>query len=546
MMNELSERKIDKRQFKTLLAVALKTDLRGFVNPMKPSGEKRRKLTPFLFFLLGGCIFGLCFMYISSDLKNPFTYAFYVFTNVALLLASLMIQFSNLILSPDEYQIVAPRPIGSKTFFAVKLAHLLVYVNTLGLLLYLPSAVSVSVVNRNFWLLLSFAMAGLILTTTVGTALAVFCALVLKLINRKSMQRVIGYTELILISLFYFGYFAVGRLISMEAFAQVGNGSYPWIYLTPPAWFAALVKFPAGGLTFLDVGTGVLAVILFCLVFQTGISRFSTGYAQALSNIAVEQQQIVSARKKGVFAKFVRIFSTSEDRAVWRLIYKQFKYDGLLGASIIFVVSLTAIYVTMGICFGGAIVDPFTVSPATGPVKLNYLLYLSPVLFSLIVAMETNQSESYRSAWIFFASPADHTRIVISSARFSLIFFCLPYSLLLLGIFIWFFGNFVHALLHCLIIYVMLMILSKLVVLFHPQIPFSRPVKTWQRSVTLLVMLFFPIPLILVPRIVISEVGYGGYIVFLFSALVIYLALYGLIRKTIPRRVNKNVWQITT
>ena len=363
------------------------------------------------------------------------------------------------------------------------------------------------------------------------------------------MQHVLGYTELIMLSLFYFACFAIGRLISMEAFAQVGNGSYPWIYLTPPAWFAALVKFPAGGLTFLDVGTGVLAVILFCLVFQTGISRFSTGYAQALSNIAVEQQQIVSARKKGVFAKFVRIFSTSEDRAVWRLIYKQFKYDGLLGASIIFVVSLTAIYVTMGICFGGAIVDPFTVSPATGPVKLNFLLYLSPVLFSLIVAMETNQSESYRSAWIFFASPADHTRMVISSARFTLIFFCLPYSLLLLGIFIWFFGNFVHALLHCLIIYVMLMILSKLVVLFHPQIPFSRPVKTWQRSVTLLVMLFFPIPLILVPRIVISEVGYGGYggyIVFLFSALVIYLALYGLIRITIPRRVNKNVWQITT
>lgn len=542
-MNELPETKIDRRQFRALFRVALKTDLRGATNPMNTGGAKRFRIPPIFGVLLIYAFTGAMLAGMSFFMKNPFNAACLVFTTMAMLLAlTVLLEFSSLILSPDDYQIVAPRPIGSKTFFAVKLVHLLAYVNTLGLFIYLPPAVSASFANHNFWLLLSFFAAGLLFATTVGMAFVVFYALILKIVNRESMQRILGYSQLVMISLFYFGYFAVPRLIGREALAQVGSYSSPWIYLVPSAWFAAIAKLPAGNLTLFDAGAGLLAILLCCLAFRAGMSHLSLGYAQTLSNIVSQQDEAAFAGEKGIFARFIRTVSSGEDRAVWRLIYKQFKYDNRFKTSILTVLPLTALYAYLGISDGGTVADPFRASLAAGPMKATFLLYISAALLPFMVAMGTINSESYRAAWIFYTSPSDRTRMVLSSARFALVFFCVPYTLILLGLFAWFFGSFVHAFLHCLIIYALLMILTKVMVLFHPRFPFSRTVKKGQNLVALMVITWIVIALMLVPMMVVSNFGYGGYVgylVFLFCALAVNSVIYRVIKRTVPGRVKK-------
>ena len=156
-----------------------------------------------------------------------------------------------------------------------------------------------------------------------------------------------------------------------------------------------------------------------------------------------------------------------------------------------------------------------------------------------MITFGTVNSDSYRSAWVFYASPADRTRIILSPARYALVWFCLPFTLLLAGIFTWYFGSALHAVLHCLVIYAILVIQTRMLTLMYPRIPLSQPPKTGQRTLYIFVLVTLSIIVMCVPMGIVTAVGYGGYAgysVWLGGAMVINGVLSRIIRRTIPRR----------
>jgi hypothetical protein len=542
-MMELPETKIDKRQVKTLLRAALKTDLRGSGNPMNVGGNRSSKFPPLAGVMLIKGFIGLGLAIFTFLIKNPFTASFFVYSTMAVFLAmTILLEFSNLILSPDEYNIVAPLPIGSKTFFITKLIHLLVYVNVLGSIIYLPSAISSSIANRNLLLFFSFFLAGLMSATTIGMIFVVLYTLILKIFNRETMQRVSGYAQLIMISFFYFGYFAGFRMMGKESVGIFQKLDSNWLYLAPPAWFSAIAKLPAGGITFINLCAAFLGIAILFVFFRVGVSRLSLGYAQTLSFTVAEQEQLQGKQKQGLITRLAFTFSNYEDRAVWKLIRKQFKYDNRFKMSILGIIPLTGFYVYMGIAGGKTTVDPFTILSGINTGKPNFLLYFAVSILPFMVTVNTSFSESYKSAWVFFTSPADRTRIVLSSARFALTYFCFPFTMLLAGLFTWFFGNFIHAFLHSLFVFVLLMILTKLMVLIYPRIPFSQTQKAGQSMVVFSLMMFVAMPVSIIPMMIVSMIGYrgySGYVIYLVSALIMNFALHWILKKKIPKRVEK-------
>lgn len=541
-MTGLSESGIDWRQVKTLLRAALKTDMRGSSNPMNAAGNQSTKFPPIFGLLIFIGFFGLWLAFPSYMLKNPFLASGIVYTVMMVFLSiTILLEFSNLILSPDEYRIIAPLPIGSKTFFVTKLIHMLAYVNILSSVIFLPSAVSISIANKNILLFLSFSLGGLLAATTIGMSFVVLYTLILKIVNRETMQRVLGYAQLILITLFYFGYFIVLRSINKESLNIIQKVDFIWLYLAPPAWFSAIARLPAGGITAIDLYASFFAIVILLIFFRAGISRLSLDYAQTLSSTVAQQDQIQTKQKQGLIAKLTLAFSNYEDRAVWKLIRKQFKYDNRFKMSILTIIPLTAFYVYMGISDGKSMSDPFTISFGKNAGPPNFLLYMAVAILPFMITINTSFSESYQSAWVFFTSPADRTRIVLSSARFSLYYFCLPFTILLSFLFTWFFGYYLHALLHSLFVFVILMILIKVMVLIYPRIPFSQPYKKGQFSTTFFMMLI-TIPIAIIPMTIISTVGYfgyNGYAIYLVTALITNFVLHVILKRTIPRRVAK-------
>ena len=122
--------------------------------------------------------------------REPFTAAFLVFSTMTVFLAiTVLLEFSNLILRPDEHLIIAALPVGSKTFFAAKMIHLLAYVNVLGSLL--PAAGDRFRRRQPEPLLLPGSSSRVLAATAMGLSFVLLYALLLRIVDREAMQRVL-------------------------------------------------------------------------------------------------------------------------------------------------------------------------------------------------------------------------------------------------------------------------------------------------------------------------------------------------------------------
>jgi hypothetical protein len=91
-------------------------------------------------------------------------------------------------------------------------------------------------------------------------------------------------------------------------------------------------------------------------------------------------------------------------------------------------------------------------------------------------------SDAYRASWIFYASPADHARIVLGLKRYVLLAFVLPYLALIAGAFAYFFGHVGHALAHVATLGLISHLFLQVAILSDPDLPFSKPMKKGERS----------------------------------------------------------------
>jgi hypothetical protein len=238
----------------------------------------------------------------------------------------------------------------------------------------------------------------------------------------------------------------------------------------------------------------------------------------------------------------LQLFSAPEDRVVWQLMRKQFKYDNRYKLSVLMIVPLTLLYVYMGLKDGQVLADPFNVAAAVVNGGSNFTVYMALAFIPSMVIFGSAYSASYQAAWIYYTSPADRTRLVLASNRFAMIFFCIPYLVFMCALMTYFFGSVLHAMLHCVVLFFVLMVLVDLIALIAPRIPFSMPMKSGQRTGAMMITMFIPMIAVMVGMQILAHVGYGGvvgYGTIVFVLILIALLLSHLQRRLIPRRLAK-------
>ena len=542
-ISNLDHDRVDKRQLITLLKIAYKTDLRGSNNPFRGYGQKQTNIPPIIGLIVMKIFLGLLLSAIMWKLDSPFFGAFAV--NMAVLVfisLTILLEFSNLIISPDDYPIISPHPVNSKTFFFAKAIHFVAYVTVLATAIILIPAVVAAIRFKAWWLTPVIFLSSWGMAMAASLFFILFYTVALKIINRDRMQRLLGYTQLIFVTVIYFGYMVVPRMIDKVAAIDITSVNVIWIYLTPPAWFSAWPALLTGDTRIEMVLSALAGMIVSAVLVVVATSRLSMQYAVTLNNTVEQMEKSQIAVKKGFFARLTASISYPEDRAVWQLIRAQFKYDNRFKMTVLSILPLTAFYIYMGLQDGGRLIDPFVESLAASKGSGNYLLYIAVGMFPFMIIMGTAYSPSAAASWVFFASPANKTNLVMSSARFTVIYFCIPYLILLTGVLGYFFGSYFHALLHCFILFLMLLTLVRVFVLLMPNLPFSIPVRAGQRGVLMMVMFLIPTIFIVVPMLLVTKLGYGGVLGYSLIAcgLVLIWWLFGLIlRRSIPKRMNK-------
>lgn len=488
---------IDYDQWRALSLASLKLDFRvggmrgvlGQQNRDRPSGQL---ISVVIFYVFTGIFLaGFAFMNKNVFLTSTLLSAYIMFMVGSIVL----VEYNSVVVSPDDYEILGYRPISSRTFFVARLTNVFFYVSVM------IAAMALLPIGAYFFTLgfrPLLGLAALAAFFTAGFSVALFMivlyAAMLAYVHPNRLRRVLSYLQLVTSFIVFGSYALMPRLLSTNnMMARLDPDSKPWLLLFPPAWFASYLRLAIGeiGVTTLVPALGSLMVVGFLVIYAVG--NLSLDYSRRLGGLrALTEEVVQESRRSGRRRPFLRwLFQADEPRAIALLIRSQFRYDQKFRLSVLGILPLTVFYLFMALS-SGPIPDPFLAG--LKGFGNSVLVYLAVLLFPLMLQTNLRNSDHYQASWIFFASPMQRDRLVLAAKNFVVVYFLLPYLLLIGGLFCYFYAALWHAGVQLLVLALVAHLVLQIAVFVSPEVPFSRPVKKGERSARmLLIMMIMPI-----------------------------------------------------
>jgi len=391
----------------------------------------------------------------------------------------ILVEYHTVVISPDDYIVLGYQPISSQTFFAVKLTNILFYVLTFSMVLSMPGLVAV-VFATGFRPALGIVAFGCILLANFATTLAIVLlyALILKKVSLHRLQNFLALLQVGLAFLIYSSFLILPRILESGRLTSLDVSNTKWLMLLPSTWFASLIEVFTGQPTLLDLTLSAFAISVTGLLIYVSVSRLTLNYSENLA--ALSSELSIKHRPRRRFVNpFLMFAHAHEERVVSKLIRNQFLHDNKFKMAVLGILPLTIFYLFVGI-EEGPLPDPF-LEPEF-EFKRTGLLYLLIFLFPMMLRTYVTQSDSFQASWIFYATPTNIRRIVISEKNFLMIYFVLPFLIILGGIFFYYFETLLHVLLHILVLGLLAHLFLQFAFLYSPDLPFSRPNVKGSRS----------------------------------------------------------------
>jgi hypothetical protein len=503
MSSEQPDQKIDFHQLKHLLKAAIKLDTRS--SSQQFGGRGSRKFPPILQLALFqvmvsiGLALGLYFM--PARLVSTILVVTVAMTFTAI---NIMIEFGSLIMSPDDHDIISPLPVNSRTFFYSKLINLLFYTTILTAALGIAPTIAILIKTGNPMYALVFPALLLAANTATSLAVSSVYASLLKHVRRERITSILSYVQMIMGGIVYAGYAIVPRVVS-KSLIRFEDVTDWWIFLLPPTWFASFIGL-AGEIDSSHwiwsslVGIAALGVLyMYCMKYLS--IDYSASLARSLTTSGKKKPKPAKHRQSGVGVLYR--FLNPEETAIFRLVWAQFKHDSRFKMTILAIVPMTVLYLFLAFADDGGFADPF-ISGIKGAGHHSFLVFFAIGIFPSMIQGGVLHSASYQASWIFFATPANLTNVMLSTRRFIQLFFILPYLLALFAVFVWFFGNLLHSFMLLIVLYFLTMMQLSVTYSLFAGVPFSRPVKKGQNAATVFLSIIMPVGTIILPMVLLE------------------------------------------
>ncbi len=462
----------DYTQWRVLTSVMLKTDFRSpSVMRMGSPQESTSSATVWLPVLMYG-LFGLYTALVAFVLRDLFLAGVWALSMVGLTVAmAILVEYRSVVISPDDYEILAHQPVSSRTYFIVKLTNLLVYAGGIGVLVGGPTCIALAI-NHDPTAVLAWPP--VLVAASAWTALLMVFVYVglLRVVRPERLGRILSYVQLLLGTLVMAAPLLVPELADRLEMLEIEPS--PAMFILPAAWFASVLTLAAGEWS----TPGALAA------FTAGVStagllyavgrRLSLSYAERLgallSTADSRRSRSREGRSPGRAARGGRL--PAEMRAVATLLRGNFRYDLNFRLGVLSILPMTLLYLYLSLR-DGPLPDPF-VDLGFGAGGL-WLLHLLAVAGPQWLLESLFRSPSFRAAWIFFTAPVDLARLVVHTGHCIAVFALLPYVVVLGGIFAWAFGDVPHAVAHAAVIGLISNLAIQARLMFSPRLPFSEP-----------------------------------------------------------------------
>ena len=476
---------IDFDQWRALTAVLLKLDFRLSSFRSHPGQQIRFAAALFLQFVFY-TLFGLLMAFFVAFGRDLFLGGTVAMTCTMFLIGTaVLLDHNSAIASPSDYAILGFRPVTSRTYFAVRLANVLVYTTVLTTVaVWLP----VAALFIRYGAAVGAAGIVAFYACSTGTTLAILTgyAWMLRVAGPDAIKRALSYVQLAMSFLVYGGYMMMSRLLTKQFVGSFALAKTPWLMLFPVTWFASYLELAAGRTGPLEVIPAVVSVIALVAMASGLGGRLSLDYSERLGAMMTAAARSKEGRTGAAHAWSERglrsLFQTGEARAVALLVRGQFRNDQKFRMGVLSIHPMTLMYIYLGFR-DGAIGDPF-VSHQRGQSGFSPVA-MAVMMFPSILKMHVTRSDAFRASWIFFACPSDRMQIVRSSKNVLVAFFLLPYLLFLAVLFTYLAGHLVHVAVHIALLGLLSHLVLQVAVLLDPELPFSRPMQKGRNQTAL-------------------------------------------------------------
>ena len=471
---------VDYRQWRAISRTLLRTDFRV---PLGQSGETYplHTVRGLLIMAAVNGLVGLASAFIVFMNRDAVLAATIVLSYVTFVLApSVLTQHGASMLSATDYLILGPRPVSSRTFLAIRLTNILFHALLTTTFVAVPPVVAFAIasgpsVARGFAAAVAIYAWAVALTLALGAGYGAL----LRVVGAARLQRAVAYMQLGVGLLMYGGVLLSSRLLG-GALAAATMPAEPWPWTIPPAWFAGYLAIATGEASTSVWARAALSLAIIGLLFIVLRERLGMDYASRLGAIAVANDE---SRSQSANTPF---FTIGEARAVALLVLAHFRHDLRVRMGVLGVLPLLVLYMFLG---GDNGPDPFVAAPPGSP----DFTALAVLLFPAVLVQQFSSSESYKAAWIYTVTHADRAQLVIALKNLTVVYFLVPFLLLVAALYVWRSGSVGHALTHTALLGLVSHLALQGSVWLNPRLPFARPPDKAAGSAGLIAWMMFVI-----------------------------------------------------
>ena len=251
------ENSLDWRQLRALLVAGIKLDLRT-----SRGGLGRGRVPPFVIALIIYAIMGL--LMAVGLMAHGDLFVFSLFTTSAAMFMtalSVIMEYVTIVANPDDFPILAHRPVSSRTYFWAKLGNMLFYVTPIALALTLPAAIVGSFTFEPGPLFgVVHVLSGIVACLATAAAVVLVYTATLKVVSYQRFTSIMTYVHSGATLVLVLAYFLLPRMIEDDpTLLSFQRGA--WVYAAPPAWFAGAVELLTGAHSSQGVHLALLAAV---------------------------------------------------------------------------------------------------------------------------------------------------------------------------------------------------------------------------------------------------------------------------------------------
>ncbi len=423
----LKKNDIDYLQLRMILKIKLTLDSRNVPTVLSGTRNIENRNIP----LLSMFMYGFMGLMISIFVWVPFS-TFYKMNIILgmiifMILATMISDFSTVLLDVKDKNILMPRPVKEKTLKLAKTIHVFYYLVRITLALSGPTIV-MCYFKYGMLLSLVFLLEIILISGLVMFLTSILYFLILRLFDGEKLKDIINYFQITLTVFITIAYQFIGRMFDVSE-TSVHFVPKWWNYLIPTTWFAAPLNMLAekdfAGFYMYSAALAVIIPVISFGVYIKYIVPYFERNLQKLNNSSGKNQK--KERNSGL-QKLVSAAACPDmqERAVFKftrdMISSERKLKLQLYPSLVFAFIMPFIFIFMNLFKGNF---------AEGLVRIKgsntYLcVYIGIAMASISVSF-ISKSEKFRGAWIYKALPVEKPAIILRGALKAFIFkFNLP------------------------------------------------------------------------------------------------------------------------